>query len=368
MKLSIADTKSKIIIAFIFSSLVGILFSIQQYFWSYSFDKEFVLVRDLYYQFSYAYTWGIIFFLLTPFANKYRFEKNDWFINFIRHLFYGIFISLLHRVIFIAPYYYFFSPQYMSDGITKGVLYKMIGGSFDGFVVYWLIVGAYYGADYYIQFRKHQLKANKLETQLAQAQLNALKMQLQPHFLFNTMHAISTLMDVDVKVARNMIVKLSNLLRQTLDNIGVEEVSLNQELEILDTYLEIEKTRFQERLQINYNIDPKTKNASVPNLILQPLVENAIKHGIAPHANGGKIDIISESRNHNLFLSVCDNGKGDNGNNTKEGIGLSNTRERLTQLYGEKYSMNIASEINKGYCVEIIIPLKEHIERKDEQE
>ena len=244
----------------------------------------------------------------------------------------------------------------------------MINGTFDGFVTYWFILGAYYGLDYYNQYREHKLKTVELENQLVHAQIRALKMQLQPHFLFNTMHAISTLMEEDVKTARRMIAKLSSLLRQTLDNIGVEEVPLNHEIEFLKSYLEIEQTRFHDRLKINYKIDTQTLNASVPNLILQPLVENAIKHGITPYAQGGTIEIASERFEDRLVLKVSDNGKGNSNGGFKEGVGLKNTKERLTQHYGKDFSMEINTDKGNGFQVIISIPFKEFKENKSNSE
>ena len=157
-----------------------------------------------------------------------------------------------------------------------------------------------------------------------------------------------------------MIAKLSDLLRITLDNAGIQTVSLRQELDFLKGYLEIQQTRFHDRLNINYRIDPSTLNAEVPNLLLQPLVENAIKHGISPQAEGGNIDIFSGDENEMLILEVSDDGKGNGDKDVTEGIGIKNIRERLDQLYGENYSMEIFSENDRGFRVKIKIPYKEY--------
>src|SRR5258708_24064647 len=154
-------------------------------------------------------------------------------------------------------------------------------------------------------------------------------MQLQPHFLFNTLHAISTLMHRDVEAADRMLARLSDLLRLTLENVGVQEVTVKQEREFLEGYVEIEQPRFQDRLSVKMNIDGDVLDAAIPNLILQPLVENAVRHGIAPRAAAGHIDISASRQNGMLLIQISDDGPGlpKNGSaSAKQGVGLSNTR------------------------------------------
>ncbi len=227
-------------------------------------------------------------------------------------------------------------------------------------ISYWSILGAGYAFEYYRKYREQQLEAARLEARLVEAQLQALKMQLHPHFLFNTLHAISALMDEDVKAARRMIARLSELLRLTLENAGQQEVSLSQELEALERYLEIEQIRFQDRLTVELKIEPVTFAARVPNLILQPIVENAIRHGIAPVSNAGRIKIQAQQRNGKLELSVRDDGPGiaDNGEVLNQGIGLSNTRARLQQLYGSAQQLEINNAAEGGLVVRLTIPFQ----------
>jgi sensor histidine kinase YesM len=226
---------------------------------------------------------------------------------------------------------------------------------------YWAILGVIYAFNYYRKYREHELKASHLETQLAQAQLQALKMQLHPHFLFNTLHAISSLMRKDVEAADSMITRLSDLLRLTLETTGVQEVTLRQELEFLERYLEIEQTRFRDRLTVRMEIEPETLDARVPNLILQPLVENAIRHGIAPRSAPGWIEIRATHDDRMLHLQVRDNGPGlppDLEAEMKEGVGLANTRARLEQLYGaaQRFDLNNAAE--GGLIVSLTLPFR----------
>jgi two-component system, LytTR family, sensor kinase len=222
---------------------------------------------------------------------------------------------------------------------------------------YWAIVGVVYAFDYYRKYREHQLKASQLETQLAQAQLEALKMQLQPHFLFNTLHAISSLMHRDVEAADRMLARLSDLLRLTLENAGAQEVTLRQELEFLERYLEIEQTRFRDRLRVRMEIEPETLDARVPNLILQPLVENAIRHGIAARAAASSIEIRATRANGSLLMQVRDDGPGLQAE-IKEGVGLANTRARLAQLYGAAQRFELSNVADGGLLVSLTLPFR----------
>jgi two-component system LytT family sensor kinase len=230
------------------------------------------------------------------------------------------------------------------------------------FINYWAILGAGYAIEYYRRFREQQLQASRLQAMLVEAQLQALKMQLHPHFLFNTLHAISALMDEDVKAARRMIARLSELLRLTLENAGQQEVPLRQELDALERYLEIEQIRFQDRLTVQMRIESETLEARVPNLILQPIVENSIRHGIAPTSDAGRIKIRAALQNGFLELSVQDDGPGiADGEINKDGIGLANTRSRLQQLYGDAHRLEIRNRAEGGLMVLMAIPFQKAI-------
>jgi two-component system, LytTR family, sensor kinase len=222
--------------------------------------------------------------------------------------------------------------------------------------LYWTIVGFVYGIDYYLDGRAAQIHAAELEGQLARAELDVLKQQLQPHFLFNTLNSISTLMHTDVNAADDMIADLSTLLRRSLENRGTHEISLRQELEILQLYINIQRVRFQDRLTVELNIDPQTQNARVPQLVLQPLVENAFRHGISKRASGGLVRIQSECRNGSLLLRVSDDGPGMAHNSAaNNGIGLKNTLARLQKLYGDRSTMRV-DRSGVGFTVELELP------------
>lgn len=229
-------------------------------------------------------------------------------------------------------------------------------------LIYWVIVGTDHALRYYGKYRERELLAAQLETRLAQAQLQVLKMQLHPHFLFNTLHAVSTLMHRDVEAADRMIARLSDLLRLALDNEGVQEVTLKQELELLERYLEIEQTRFRDRLTVEMKIEPEVLDARVPNLILQPLVENAIQHGLAARRGQGRIEICAQRTNGTLDIYVSDDGRGLAGRTEetiKEGVGLSNTRARLAQLYGGRAVFELRGQPEGGTLARLAIPFHE---------
>ncbi|MFC2139977.1 sensor histidine kinase, partial [Bacteroidota bacterium] len=318
---------------FFFATLLALFFVGQQYFWNYLFDRDVNFITQITYELLYTYSWGLLILsIIVPLGNKFRIERGTFKKYIPVHVTAALIVALLQKLISSLPYFLIFYPDMLSgEGLSK-VVGKILGGSFDSFIIYWFILGAYYGLDYYNQLSKSKLKESQLEKELAQANLQALKMQLHPHFLFNTLHAVSTLMQEDIKTARRMLAKLSDLLRVTLDNVGVQIVELNDEIDFLKSYLEIEQIRFGDRLQIVYEIEQETLSARVPNLILQPLVENAIKHGISNNAEGGKIVIKTYIDSDSLVLSVCDDGK-FNGNKFTEGIGLSNTRKRLNHIY-----------------------------------
>jgi two-component sensor histidine kinase len=222
--------------------------------------------------------------------------------------------------------------------------------------MYWTIVGFVYGIDYYLDGRAAQIHAAELEGQLVRAELDVLKQQLQPHFLFNTLNSISTLMHTDVDAADDMIGDLSTLLRRSLENNGTHEVSLREELDTLQLYIDIQRVRFQDRLTVELNIDSDTLNARVPQLVLQPLVENAFRHGISKRANGGLVRVQSECRNGNLLLRVSDDGPGLAHDSTANGgIGLKNTLARLQKLYGEQSTLRVHS--GPGFTVELEFPV-----------
>ncbi len=227
---------------------------------------------------------------------------------------------------------------------------------------YMAVLALIHAYEYHNRYREREIANARLETELAQAELEALKMQLHPHFLFNTLNAISILVRKrETQASVRMITGLSDLLRMALDNVGRQLVSLKQEIDFVSRYLEIEKTRFADRLTVDVNVAADALNAEVPNLLLQPIVENAIRHGIAPRASSGHIEIRAEIHDKTLLIQVSDNGLGLpkpwNVDQCK-GVGLKNIKARLEQLYGVKHQFNVDDKEGGGVVVRIEIPFR----------
>lgn len=225
-----------------------------------------------------------------------------------------------------------------------------------GVLVVGLVTAVWY---FYKRDRDRELQASQLESKLSQAQLQILEMQLQPHFLFNTLNGIMVLIRHEPNMATRMIARLSEFLRLTLESAGEQEVTLRRELEYLNRYIQIEELRFGDRLSVEQRINPEDLEALVPNLILQPLVENAIKHGVSKRRGPARISIEALRENGSLTIHVRDNGgglRGGNGDGMKEGIGLRNTRTRLRYLYGGAQCFDLTSPEGGGVDVRLTIP------------
>ena len=226
-------------------------------------------------------------------------------------------------------------------------------------LVYWSILGVGYALEYYRRFRDRELQAAHLESRLARAQLDVLRMQLHPHFLFNTLHTISVLVrEGDNETADRVIARLSELLRLSIDLEATNEVPLSRELEILSAYVDIQQTRFQERLRVSVDVDADALAGLVPTLILQPLLENSIRHGIGHRETGGRVDIVARRVGDRLDMTIRDDGPGMTtaGAGVSGGVGLSNTRARLEQLYGEHHRFECHSEPGAGFTVLVSVP------------
>lgn len=227
-------------------------------------------------------------------------------------------------------------------------------------LLYWVILVVLRGLESRRRLRDERLRSAQLETQLAQAQLRTLRVQLQPHFLFNTLNAISALALADPHQARLMISRLSDLLRLTLEERHALEVPLARELELLRCYLDIQQVRFQDRLSTQLDVETDTLHAAVPSMILQPLVENALRHGLLDKPEAGRLQIVGRREGAQLYLRVDDDGLGLP-EGMSEGLGLGNTRARLRMLFGEGASVALARRDGGGTRVELRFPFRHHV-------
>jgi two-component system LytT family sensor kinase len=227
-------------------------------------------------------------------------------------------------------------------------------------MAFWAVIGIVHAFEFNRRYREREVAAADLRARLSEAQLEALRSQIHPHFLFNTLHAISTLMHRDVEAADTMLTRLSDLLRLTMQHRDQNEISLRDELALVDQYIEIMRVRFGDRLTVRHVIRPDTLDALVPQFILQPLLENAFDHGIANTAGPGTIEISALTVDGRLELSISDNGCNRNRSAQrvkKNGMGLANTRRRLEQLYGSAQSISLEKLPERGTRVVVAIPL-----------
>jgi sensor histidine kinase YesM len=233
--------------------------------------------------------------------------------------------------------------------------------SFNG-LTYAVVVMVTTALDYHDAFRERAVRAAQLETQLALAQFQVLRAQLHPHFLFNSLNAISALMHTDVGRADRMLARLSELLRMAVDTAAQPEIRLIDEVEFVKRYLETEQMRFGDRLAVHVQLPAETYDALVPTMLLQPLVENAVRHGVAPHAGPARVEIRVEKNGPRLGIVVSDTGKGLdpaalNGGH-REGVGLRSTRERLEKLYGSAQELVLANLPGGGFETRIMLPFR----------
>ncbi len=306
-----------------------------------------------------------IWALLTPgilwLAQRFPFESGLRLRAALVHAPAAVLFSVAHvaATVAILVRVYAGRPNPMPAGRMFGIF--LLGNAHTNVLTYAVLVGASHVYLYYARYRERELRASQLEAQLAQSQLQVLKMQLHPHFLFNTLHSISALMHEDVEAADRMMARLSDLLRMTLERAGSQEVPLREELDFLNLYLEIQQTRFGERLAVDRDIAAEALDARVPNLILQPLVENAIRHGISSRASGGRIAIRAVREGSVVRLEVEDDGPGMDPAHlavNSQGLGLANTRARLEQLYGKAQRLDLENASSGGLRVRLVIPFR----------
>jgi sensor histidine kinase YesM len=342
---------------------MGTLLGAKYYFSFLLWGEKFVWHRYFFPQFINQTLWGLLVPLIYFYFLKYPLRDGQIKHNRVKALFASIGVALLHEVLSLVIW---FVPLILlgtlewSQKESNYIIGALPAGFVNQWIEYWLIYGFLMAIDYAKKYRVKQVELANIQTQLSDAKLNALKRQLQPHFLFNTLNTISSLMEINIKDAQKIVSKLGGLLRGVLDRDERNMIPLREEIAFIKNYLGIEQVRFHDRLSIVYAVEDSTLDALVPSLILQPLVENAVKHGFANQIEKGVISVITKKiANNRVQMIVKDDGNGVElpiKNVEKKGIGLQNVKNRLALIYKENYSLSIDSYTNQGFEVSIILP------------
>ena len=301
-------------------------------------------------------------------GRRFSIQRRNWVRRTALHLFFSFCFSFFDLLIAATIYPRLgLIPSVFKD-FSNSLGFLLVVDFHGSVIAYWTILACQAGLRYYREYQRRgqealrlELQASELKTQLARAQLSALKMQLQPHFLFNTLNAITVLVRQGKgELAEEMLGRLSDLLRCVLEDVEAHEVSLRRELEYLRLYLSIQQVRFQDRLKIYISADPETLDAAVPQMALQPIVENAIRHGVGRLSSAGKIEIAASLIDGNLMIKIDDDGPGfaQEASSVTGGIGLANTRARLHQLYDDRAQLLMSNREGGGASITLLIPFR----------
>ena len=350
------------LIIFAVATVVAVLYSLERYFYRRLLGQEVSLGQLVPAELIFTYLWALLTPLVMWMGRRFPVwgthhgeDARHTLRNWIAQLVAVVSFVFLHVALFTA------ASLVLADGMPAIPATRLFTGYLASWftldsIVYCTLLAVFHALVYYRVSQDRALRASQLEARLAQAQLQVLRMQLQPHFLFNTLHTISALMHRDVKRADSMIAALSDLLRMSLRSVGVQEVELREELEFLQRYLEIMSLRFGDRLTVTLDIDPDVLDARVPTLVLQPLVENAFRHGFGDGMRAGQVRVTVVPDGDMLRCEVVDNGRGIAPVGAREGVGTSNTRARLRHLYGEHFSLELTANPGGGARVSLAIP------------
>ena len=307
------------------------------------------------------YLWGLVSIVVVGLTRRFPIDRASWRRHLPLHVGVSFNLALLHL---------------LASVVLQRVLAAAAGAPYDvvaqlvanftlqyhwNVVVYWGILAVAHAREYHREREEHRVRVAELAARLAQARLQALTLELRPHFLFNALNAIAELIHKDPDTAERMVQGLGDLLRRTLETDGAQEVSLERELDLAAAYLQIEGVRFEDRLSVEYDVTPEARTARVPPMILLPLVENAVRHGLARAGGTGAVGIRARRVAERLELEVWDDGAGLDAPAApdRRGIGLVNTRERLTQLYGDASRLELLGGTPRGLVVRVGLPFRE---------
>lgn len=305
------------------------------------------LINEL---FTGAWMAALLFPLVARFARRFPIDRTNWKTRIPLHLCGLVAYSATHTALLWLlrpPLHWLFGVGRYDYGIMSVRFFMEF---FHDCIAYPVVVSLVY------LFDRH-VRAAQLETKLSQARLENLRLQLQPHFLFNALNAISSAVYEDPRKADAMIARLSDLLRQTIDDSGAQTAPLGREIETLELYLDVMRQRFEDKLRVDIQIDPAVREALTPHLLLQPLVENCIRHGVDPQSHAVEVTVTAARENGSTLLRVRDHGRGMP-QGMRRGTGLSNTAERLTQLYGERHRLEFENCVDGGLQVTVAFPYR----------
>jgi signal transduction histidine kinase len=338
-------------------TLIGLAFAGQFYLSSSLLGRSITWAQAINYSLADWYVWAALSVPISRLARRFPPDPLGWWRTAGIHLAAGLCFALVYVVLraLVAQAQGWFAEEEVTFAeVFRPLFVKTFPFNL---LIYGVIVSVSHALDYYRKYHERTVQALELEKHLTEARLQSLLRQLKPHFLFNALNGIASLMYSDLPAAEKMLVRLAELLRQTMSQTGAPLAALKAEIAFLECYLGIERIRFRDRLAVRMEIDPSTLDAQVPSLILQPLVENAIRHGIEPQIRPGHITLRSARVGDNLVLTVSDNGGGiPAGGFKREGIGLANTRARLLELYGDRQQFELTNQPEGGLCVRLTFP------------
>jgi two-component system, LytTR family, sensor kinase len=301
------------------------------------------------------YCWGLLAFPVTTLVRRFPLERNRFGRYVLAHFIASVAISTVPGIVMALSYGLLFEQRFELHAdlsiIVVNINYNL--------PVCWAIVAVFSTLEMYGRYHAQELLNVQIQAHLTQSRLEVLRTQLQPHFLFNTLNTVTGLIEEDPRKAQTMVCRLSDLLRVSLDSSGEQKVPFFSEIELLNKYLEIEQYRFEDRLCVDIDYDPGISQARIPNFILQPLVENAIRHSMYQTAGTCRIRISACRQHDRLVITISDNGPGltdPRGPSLKKGLGLSNTKERLDRLYGSAPCLAFSQTPGGGLTVSLSIP------------
>lgn len=346
------------------ATVLGLAVALQMYLAGLRAGRDVTLIGSLKVWLPDYYLWAFFTPAILWLGRRFPVRRESWLRRVPLHLVFGVGVTLVELLLscwIVAtlvpdappPSYGSFWGWY-ADVVARYWVW--------GLMIYLAILAAGHAYDFYVRLQERELEASELETRLARSQLRALKMQLHPHFLFNTLHSIAVLVRKNERgAALEMLTGLADLLRHSLEHRDRQEVTLREELDFLERYLEIEQVRFRDRLRVGFSVDPELYDAAVPNLFLQPLVENAVRHAVAPSVSRRAVEVRARRDGEQLVVAVVDDGPGlpegwtlDVG----QGLGLRNVRERLEKLYGEDGRLEVERREGGGVIATARLPLR----------